>query len=85
MMTAALSYDDGKTWPYSITLYTSYTTYPDVSTVTVDGVEQIHVVFDRDRYNYGRVYHGIFTEDYIKEHSGETIERSTLDRVTSIK
>ena len=86
MMTAYLSYDDGETWPYSITLYEAYTTYPDVDTLTVDGVEQIHIIFDRDRYNYGRVYHGVFTEEYIKEHSGEVVDRSTmLNMITTIK
>ena len=86
MMTAALSYDDGKTWPYSITLYTSYTTYPDVSVLNVNGVDQIHIVFDRDRYNYGRVYHGVFTEEYIQKNSGITVDRDTmLHMVTTLK
>lgn len=86
MMTAALSYDDGKTWPYSITLYTSYTTYPDVSVLHVNGADQIHIIFDRDRYNYGRVYHGVFTEEYIKNNNGITVNRSTmLNMVTTLK
>ncbi|MBQ8837324.1 MAG: exo-alpha-sialidase [Clostridia bacterium] len=86
MMTAYLSYDDGKTWPYSVTLYKEYTTYPDVDTITVDGVEQIHVIFDRDRYNYGRIYHGILTEEYIKTHNGDFLGGSSyFNMITTIK
>ena len=85
-MTAALSYDEGKTWPYSITLYEAYTTYPDVSVRNVNGVDQIHIIFDRDRYNYGRLYHGVFTEEYIKNNSGTVINRDTmLHMVTTLK
>lgn len=85
MMTAYLSYDDGETWPYSVTLYEPYTTYPDVDLITVDGVEQIHIIFDRDRYGYGRVYHGVFTEEFIKENNGKVIDRAMLNMVTTIK
>ena len=85
-MTAALSYDEGKTWPYSITLYEAYTTYPDVSVRNVNGVDQIHIIFDRDRYNYGRLYHGVFTEEYIKNNSGTVINRDTmLHMITTLK
>lgn len=86
MMTAYLSYDDGETWPYSVTLYKEYTTYPDVDTITVNDEEQIHVIFDRDRYNYGRIYHGVLTEAYIKAHNGEFIGGSSyFNMVTTIK
>ena len=71
MMTAYLSYDDGATWQYSVTLCKEYSTYPDIDLITVDGVEQIHVVFDRDRYNYGRVYHTVLTEEFIKANNGK--------------
>ncbi len=85
-MTAALSYDDGKTWSYSVVLYQEYSTYPDVSVLNVDGIDQIHIIFDRDRYNYGRVYHGVFTEEFIKENNGKTVDRSTmLNMITTLK
>ena len=77
MMCAYLSYDDGITWPYSVTLCEEYSTYPDVDLVTVNGVEQIHIVFDRDRYGLGRVYHTVITEEYIKENSGKVFAPDT--------
>ena len=70
-MSAYLSYDEGITWPYSVTLCEEYSTYPDVALVTVNGEEQIHVIFDRDRYGLGKVYHTVFTEEYLKENNGK--------------
>ena len=71
VMSAYLSYDEGITWPYSVTLCEEYSTYPDVALVTVNGEEQIHVIFDRDRYGLGKVYHTVFTEEYLKENNGK--------------
>ena len=55
---------------FSLTLK-EYSTYPDVALVTVNGEEQIHVIFDRDRYGLGKVYHTVFTEEYLKENNGK--------------
>ncbi len=85
-MTAALSYDDGLTWPYSVTLFEANSTYPDVSLYTVDGEEQIHIVFDSDRYETGRIYHRVLTEDYIRKNNGKVLDPATdLNVVTKIK
>ncbi|MBQ4150692.1 MAG: exo-alpha-sialidase [Clostridia bacterium] len=91
MMSAYLSYDEGETWPYSITLCEEYSTYPDVDLITVDGEEQIHVIFDLDRYGkggvyQGRVYHTVLTEEFIKANHGKVFNPHTdFDTVAKIK
>ena len=93
-MTAALSYDDGKTWKYSMVLYTYNSTYPDVS-VTSDG--KIHVIFDHSRFNetpvlsdengeyWAAIYHVVLTEDLIKENSGKTYDIKNLNMISCLR
>jgi|GEM_PF-769655 len=86
-MTAALSYDEGLSWPYRVTLYEAYSTYPDVSLYyDEDGGEQIHIIFDRDRYEYGQIFHVTLTEEYIRENNGKVLSPETdLHLVTTLK
>lgn len=85
-MTAALSYDEGLTWPYRVTLYTDYSTYPDVALeYGEDGAEQIHVIFDRDRYEVGQVFHTVLTEEYIRKNTGTVLPAGELHIVTTLK
>lgn len=87
-MTAALSYDDGKTWAYSLVLYTANSTYPDVS---VDAQNNIHIFFDSQRYqsqypnSFGSVFHVSLTEEYIKANNGKTLSASMLDIISKCK
>ena len=86
-MTAALSYDDGLSWTHSVTLYEAYSTYPDVSLYyDADGKETIHIIFDRDRYEYGQIYHVALSEKYIRDNNGKVLSpEKDLNLVTTLK
>jgi hypothetical protein len=84
-MTVALSHDDGKTWKESILLYEEYSTYPDISVLTVDGKEQIHIIFDSDRYGDGNIHHVALTEEYIIKNSGQKYDKSLINTVSTLK
>ena len=86
-MTAALSYDDGLSWTHSVTLYEAYSTYPDVSLYyDADGKETIHIIFDRDRYEYGQIYHVALSEEYIRDNNGKVLSpEKDLNLVTTLK
>ena len=70
-----------------MTLYEAYSTYPDVSLYYgEDGGEQIHIIFDRDRYEYGQIFHVTLTEEYIRENNGKVLSPETdLHLVTTLK
>lgn len=64
-MTAFLSSDGGKTWPFKLLLDERMgVSYPDASQ-TKDGV--IHVVFDRDRTSAKDILYCHFTEDDVRK------------------
>ena len=84
-MTAALSYDDGKSWQCKVKLYAPNSTYPDVSVLEVDGTEQIHVIFDHDRYKSASVYHTVLTESFIRDNNGRLLKSSDLNLITKLK
>ncbi|MBQ4557743.1 MAG: exo-alpha-sialidase [Clostridia bacterium] len=86
-LTAALSYDDGLSWTHSVTLYEAYSTYPDVSLYyDADGKETIHIIFDRDRYEYGQIYHVALSEEYIRDNNGKVLSpEKDLNLVTTLK
>ena len=62
-MTVWLSEDDGETWPYSLQLDPTQSSYPDFFQGE-DGT--IYLVHDRDRYGEGGIRLHIFTEEDVK-------------------
>lgn len=84
-MTVALSHDDGATWQESMLIYAPYSTYPDISVLEAGGVEQIHIIFDSDRYAEGNIHHVVLTEEYIIKNSGKTYDRSLINLVSTLK
>ena len=80
MMTAYLSEDDGESWPYSLLLDTSLTSYPDIYQHD-DGT--IYVTFDKDRYGEGGVRLCVFTEEDVK--TGAFVSEGSKQLVTVVK
>lgn len=67
-MTVCLSFDDGKTWNYKMTLDTrTSTTYPDYAIDEKTG--KIYVIWDQGRLVNGNVCMAIFTEEDIMNRS----------------
>lgn len=88
-LTAWLSYDDGKTWPYSLLLddrigvggsLIDGPAYPDCIE-TDDG--RIYVVWDFGRYNEQEMRMTVFTEEDIK--AGRLVSASARDKVVVSK
>lgn len=72
-MTAALSEDDGKTWPYQLVLdEREKTSYPDAC-LAEDG--SIYVIYDRDRYDQQQILMAKFREEDIL--AGQPISADT--------
>ena len=63
-MTCWLSEDDGETWPYSLQLDPTQSSYPDFYQDD-DGL--IYMVHDRERYGEGGIRMHIFTEEDVKK------------------
>ena len=78
-MTAFLSYDDGLTWPYSLTIDSHLSAYPDAYQAP-DG--KIYIVYDKGRYTEGGIRLSVLTEDDIK--AGKVSEAS-LDKIVVSK
>ncbi len=77
-MTASLSKDGGKTWPYQLLLDSrENVSYPDADQ-TPDG--SIHVVFDRDRTGAKDILYCRFTEDDILKGLKENVFRSRVNK-----
>lgn len=79
-MTAYLSSDDGETWPYSLPLDPTQSSYPDFWEGE-DG--RIYIVFDKDRYGEGGIRCTIVTEEDIK--AGKYISEGCAQLITVAK
>lgn len=62
-MTVWLSEDDGETWPYSLELDPTQSSYPDFFE---DETGKIYLVHDRERYGEGGIRLHVFTEEDVK-------------------
>ena len=77
-MTASLSKDGGKTWPYQLLLDSrENVSYPDADQ-TPDG--NIHVVFDHDRTGAKDILYFRFTEEHVLKGSIENIFKSRVNK-----
>lgn len=77
-MTASLSKDGGKTWPYQLLLDSrENVSYPDADQ-TPDG--DIHVVFDRDRTGAKDILYCRFTEDDILKGIKENVFKKRVNK-----
>lgn len=77
-MTASLSKDGGKTWPYQLLLDArENVSYPDADQ-TPDG--NIHVVFDRDRTGAKDILYFRFTEEDILKGSKENVFKARVNK-----
>lgn len=77
-MKVFISSDNGKTWPYNITLDTrNNVSYPDVTT-TDDGY--IHVIYDRDRTGAKEINYCRFTEDDVLKGNSAGIRKITISQ-----
>jgi len=77
-MTASLSKDGGKTWPYQLLLDSrDNVSYPDADQ-TPDGA--IHVVFDRDRTGAKDILYCRFTEEDILKGLKENVFRKRVNK-----
>ena len=77
-MTASLSKDGGKTWPYQLLLDArENVSYPDADQ-TEDGT--IHVVFDRDRTGAKDILYFRFTEDDILKGLKENVFKTRVNK-----
>lgn len=79
-MTVWLSEDDGETWPYSLVLDPTQSSYPDFYQGE-DGT--IYVVHDRDRYGEGGIRLHCFTEEDVK--AGEFCSESARQGISITK
>lgn len=78
-MTASLSKDGGKTWPYQLLLDArENVSYPDADQ-TPDG--NIHVVFDRDRTGAKDILYFRFTEDDVLKGVEANVFKSRVNKV----
>ncbi len=82
-LTIHLSYDDGKTWQYSLVLHEDYSTQPYFAQRAGD--DTFYITFDHDRYGTGHIYFVALTEEFIKEHNGEILSLEDLGVVYSIR
>ena len=80
MMTAYLSEDDGKTWPYSILIDRYVSAYPEVYQ---DPDGKIIIVYDKGRYLENSIRLTILTEEDIK--AGRFISDTARDKLTVTK
>lgn len=77
-MTASLSKDGGKTWPYQLLLDArENVSYPDADQ-TLDG--NIHVVFDRDRTGAKDILYFRFTEDDILKGLKQNVFKTRVNK-----
>lgn len=77
-MTASLSKDGGKTWPYQLLLDArENVSYPDADQ-TPDG--NIHVVFDRDRTGAKDILYFRFTEEDVLKGSAGNVFKSRINK-----
>ena len=79
-MTAFLSYDDGVSWPYSLTIDSHLSAYPDAYQAP-DG--KIYIVYDKGRYTEGGVRLSVLNVEDIK--AGKIVSRDSLDKVVVTK
>ena len=79
-MTAFLSYDDGLTWPYSITLDSHLSAYPDAYQAP-DG--KIYIVYDKGRYTEGGVRLCVLTVEDLK--AGDFVSEDCINRLSVTK
>ena len=79
-MTAYLSYDDGKTWPYSFVVDPHLSAYPDVWQAP-DG--KIYIVYDKGRYTEGGIRLTILTTDDLK--AGKIVGEESFDKIVVTK
>ena len=79
-MTAYLSYDDGKTWPYSFVVDPHLSAYPDVWQA-LDG--KIYIVYDKGRYTEGGIRLTILTVEDIK--AGKIVNEGSYDKISIAK
>lgn len=78
-MTASVSKDGGKTWPYQLLLDArENVSYPDADQ-TPDG--NIHVVFDRDRTGAKDILYCRFTEDDILKGLKDNVFKSRVNKL----
>ena len=66
-LTAYLSLDDGKTWPYKMVIDPTYTSYPDIE--YNHETKEIYVIYDQYRTDKGNIHMAVFTEEYLMTHS----------------
>ena len=89
-MTAALSYDDGATWPEKIVLQTPYSIYPDIH---IDDKGTIYIIHCENPYNDMEILMSRITKEDIKagrivgENSNAriVINDNTVCEVTSVE
>ncbi len=79
-MTAYLSTDDGETWPYSLLLDPTLSSYPDFWEGD-DG--KIYIVFDKDRYGEGGMRLCVVTEEDLM--AGKYVSEGSAQLVTIAK
>lgn len=79
-MTAYLSTDDGRTWPYSLRLDNHLSSYPDFYQ---DNDGTIYACFDKDRYGEASMRVCVFTEDDVKQ--GEWNSEKAHQLITVMK
>ena len=79
-MTAFLSYDDGLTWPYSITLDSHLSAYPDAYQAP-DG--KIYIVYDKGRYTEGGVRLCVLRIEDLK--AGKFVSEDSINRLSVTK
>lgn len=80
MMTAYLSEDDGKTWPYSILIDRYTSAYPEVYQ---DPDGKILIVYDKGRYLENSIRLTILREEDIK--AGRFVSNTARDKLTVTK
>lgn len=66
-LTAYLSLDDGVTWPYTMMIDSTYTSYPDIE--YNPKTNEIYVIYDQYRTDQGNIHMAVFTEEYLMKHS----------------
>ncbi|MDD6994636.1 MAG: sialidase family protein [Candidatus Borkfalkiaceae bacterium] len=79
-MTAYLSTDDGDSWPYSLLLDPTESSYPDF---WQDEDGKIYIAFDKDRYGEGGMRLCIVTEDDVK--AGKYVSEGAQQLITLTK
>ncbi len=77
-LAAFLSKDLGRTWPYKLPIFNPLSSYPDVAQ---DEQGNILLVFDQNRYPYGRIYFTKFTENDVISGISSSIKLSFVSKI----